>query len=161
MKRLASIICFVYSFVYITLMTSSDDVTGANDVFLSIVIGLVFGGFGYWFWPKKRNSLIQFGYSINLLDNPEELEYLKSQMPIKPKFKLWIGDKFVFAFNNPILMNEKVGVAKLKQFNRKELKLIEKQKAFTYHSFDDKGIWFELKTHPNSKKMKRKPYPFR
>ena len=81
MKRLASIICFVYSFVYITLMTSSDDVTGANDVFLSIVIGLVFGGFGYWFWPKKRNSLIQFGYSFDLLDDPEELDYLKSQIP--------------------------------------------------------------------------------
>ena len=160
MKRLASIICFVYSFVYIAIMTSSDDVTGANDVFLSIAIGLGFGGFGYWFWPKKRNSLIQFGYSFDLLDDPEELDYLKSQMPKKPKFKLWIGDKFVFAFNNPILMNEKAGVAKLKQFTRKELKLIEKQKSFTYHSFDEEGIWFELKTNPDSKRIKRKPYPF-
>lgn len=160
MKRLASIVCFVYSFVYITVMTSSDEITGANDVLLSIVIAIVCGGLGYWFWPKKRNSLIQFGYSFDLLDDPEELEYLKSQMPNKPNFKLWIGDNFVFAFNNSILMNEKAGVAKLKQFARNELKLIEKQKVFTYHSFDDKGIWFELKTFPNSRKVKLKPYHF-
>ena len=154
MKRLASIICLVYSFVYFSTMT------GGVNAFLSILIGIVFGSLGYWFWPKKRNSLVQFGYSINLLDAPEELEYLKSQMPNKPKFKLWVGDKFVFAFNNSILMNEKAGVAKLKQFNRKELELIENQKVFTYHSYDEKGIWFELKIHSTAKKAKLKPYPF-
>ena len=97
----------------------------------------------WWFrllvLAKEAKQSIQFGYSFDLLDDPEELDYLKSQMPNKPKFKLWIGDKFVFAFNNPILMNEKAGVAKLKQFTRKELKLIEKQNHLLTTALMKKG----------------------
>jgi len=154
MKHIASVLCYLYTIVYFKRAIDGD------EIFISVMFGITLAVLGYWFWPKRHNSLIQFGYSIDLLDDPDELQYLKSQMPNKPKFKLWIGDKYVFAFNNPILINGKAGVAKLNQFSRKELELIEAQKEFIYHSFDNKGIWFEIVTDSKSNRTRRKPYPF-
>ena len=159
MKRLASIICFVYSFVYIAIMTSSDDVTGANDVFLSIVIGLVFGGFGYWFWPKKFNSLIQFGYSYELLEDLAELDFLKSKIEEFPHFNIWVGDYNVIAYNDN-LIEDKFAVAQLKQFTKQQLKQLRPKSNLKYHSFDKQGIWFEVITDSKIKRIKKKPYPF-
>jgi len=154
MKQIASVFCYLYAMVYFKMAIDG------NDFFISVVFGITLAVLGYWFWPKSHNSLIQFGYSFDLLDNPDELQYLKAEMPNKPKFKLWIGEKYVFAFNNPILINGKAGVAKLHQFSRKELTLIEAQKEFIYHSYDDKGIWFLMITDSKSKRTRRKPYPF-
>ena len=154
MKQIASVFCLLYAIAYLRMAMAGDEIV------VSSVIALTLISLGIWFWPKRHNSLIQFGYSFDLLDDPDELQYLKSQMPNKPKFKLWIGDKYVFAFNNPILINGKAGVAKLSQFSRKELELIETQKEFKYHSYDNKGIWFEIVTDSKSKRTRRKPYPF-
>ena len=126
---------------------------------------LIFGGIllmGYFlFKSKPHNSLVQFGYSLDLLKNPLELEHLKKEIQEKPLFHLSVGNKYVFAKNGKIMMHGYAGVANLNQFTTKELELIEQEQRFAYHSIDSKGIWFEIITDSDLDRIERKPYPFR
>ena len=131
-----------------------------------MAITLIFTGFFivlcyFLLSSKPHNSLIQFGYSLDLLKNPQELAYFKKEIQEKPLFHLSIGNKFVFAKNGYIMIHGYAGVAKLNQFTTKELELIEQQQKFVYHSIDNKGIWFEIITDPDLDCIERKPYPFR
>jgi hypothetical protein len=128
----------------------------------TLIFITIFSAYYYFILSSKpHNSLIQFGYSLDLLRNPHELDPLKKEIQEKPLFHLSVGNKYVFAKNGYIMIHGYAGVAKLNQFTTKELELIEQQQKFAYHSIDSKGIWFEIITDPDLDRIERKPYPFR
>lgn len=130
----------------------------------SIVLGLGFSLFqfaiAYLIWPKKHNSLIQFGYSYELVQDLAELDFLKSKIAESPEFKIWVGDYIVIAYNED-LTDEKFAVAQLKQFTKEQLRMLSPQSILKYHSFDKRGIWFKVVTDEKLKRLKTKPYPFK
>ena len=128
---------------------------------VALLLFLVLVFFFLFVKQKPHNSLVQFGYSLDLLKNPEELEYLKMKIEEKPEFHLSLGSKYVFAKNGAIMINGYAGVAKLSQFTSEELELIEVKQKFSYHSIDNQGIWFEIITNTDLDRVVRKPYPFR
>lgn len=131
-----------------------------SDVFFIVAISAFQLGVAYLLWPRSYNSLVQFGYSYDLVEDLAELDFLKSKIDDNPEFKIWVGDYLVIAYNKNIT-EEKFAVAKLKQFTKAQLEILSPQTTLTYHSFDKKGIWFEVITDEKLKRFKKKPYPFK
>ena len=154
-KRVLAIFLFIVAVAQIEATIKSNE-----DILLGLSLSVFQIAIAYLLWPKRHNSLVQFGYSYDLVEDMAELDFLKSKIEDNPDFKIWVGDYIVLAYN-PDLTEEKFAVAQLKQFTKEQLKILSPQTTLRYHSFDKKGIWFEIITDEKLKRLKKKPYPFK
>ena len=154
-KRVLAIFLFIVAVTQIEATIKSNE-----DILLGLSLSVFQIAIAYLLWPKRHNSLVQFGYSYDLIEDMAELDFLKSKIEDNPDFKIWVGDYIVIAYN-PDLTEEKFAVAQLKQFTKEQLKILSPQTTLRYHSFDKKGIWFEIITDEKLKRLKKKPYPFK
>ena len=154
-KRVLAIFLFIVAVAQIEATIKSNE-----DILLGLSLSVFQIAIAYLLWPKRHNSLVQFGYSYDLVEDMAELDFLKSKIEDNPDFKIWVGDYIVIAYN-PDLTEEKFAVAQLKQFTKEQLKILSPQTTLRYHSFDKKGIWFEIITDEKLKRLKKKPYPFK
>jgi len=154
-KRVLAIFLFIVAVTQIEATIKSNE-----DILLGLSLSVFQIAIAYLLWPKRHNSLVQFGYSYDLVEDMAELDFLKSKIEDNPDFKIWVGDYIVIAYN-PDLTEEKFAVAQLKQFTKEQLKILSPQTTLRYHSFDKKGIWFEIITDEKLKRLKKKPYPFK
>jgi len=153
-RKVASII------IVIVALSSIEVALKTPNVLAGLGVSLVQLFIAYLIWPKPYNSLVQFGYSYDLLDDLAELDFLKSKLEDSPFFNIWVGDYVVIAYNDSIT-EDKFAVAQLKQFTKRQLKHLSPQTELKYHSADEKGIWFEIVTDEKLKRLKKKPYPFK
>jgi len=153
-RKVFSILLAIVAISSIEVALKSSNILGG----LSIPLGQFF--IAYLIWPKPYNSLVQFGYSYDLLDDLAELDFLKSKLKDSPFFNIWVGDYVVVAYNDDIT-EDKFAVAQLKQFTKKQLQYLSPQTELKYHSADKRGIWFEIVTNEKLKRLKKKPYPFK
>ena len=154
-KRVLAIFLFIVAVAQIEATIKSNE-----DILLGLSLSVFQIAIAYLLWPKRHNSLVQFGYSYDLVEDMAELDFLKSKIEDNPDFKIWVGDYIVLAYN-PDLTEEKFAVAQLKQFTKEQLKILSPQTTLRYHSFDKKGIWFEIITDEKLKRLKKKPYSFK
>lgn len=153
-RKVISVVLAVIALSLIEVAFKSSNILSG----LSIPLGQLF--IAYLIWPKPYNSLVQFGYSYDLLDDLAELDFLKSKLTDSPFFNIWVGDYVVVAYNDDIT-EDKFAVAQLNQFTKKQLQYLSPQTELKYHSVDKKGIWFEIVTDEKLKRLKKKPYPFK
>ncbi len=154
-RRILSVFLFIVAISQLGVTFKSEE-----SVFFGIGVSLFQFFIAYLLWPKRYNSLVQFGYSYELFEDLAELDFLKSKIDDFPQFKIWVGDYIVIAYNEE-LTDDKFAVAQLKQFTKKQLSILRPQSTLTYHSFDKKGIWFKIVTNDKFKRLRKKPYPFK
>ena len=154
-RRVISVFLVVVAIANFEVILRGQD-EWAKGILLSLMQLII----AYYVWPKKFNSLVQFGYSYDLLDDPIELDHLKSKFRDSPYFKIWVGDIVVIAYNNELL-DDKFAIAQRKQFTRNQLQYLSPERSLKYHSYDKEGIWFEIITDEKVNRLKKKPYPFK
>lgn len=154
-KRVLSVLLLIVAISQLEVALKSEE-----SIALGLGISLFQIAIAYFLWPKKHNSLVQFGYSYELVQDLAELDFLKSKIAESPEFKIWVGDYIVIAYNED-LTDEKFAVAQLKQFTKEQLRVLSPQTTLKYHSFDKKGIWFKVVTDKKLKRLKTKTYPFK
>ena len=148
------------SFLIIAISQLEVAFRSVENIFLWLGVSLFQIFIAYLLWPKKYNSLVQFGYSYELFEDLAELDFLKSKIDDFPQFKIWVGDYIVIAYIEE-LTDDKFAVAQLKQFTKEQLNVLRPQSTLTYHSFDKNGVWFKIVTNDKVKKLRKKPYPFK